>query len=517
LTTKVQSFLKFDSSSLANYKNWAQGIGTALSSLGWVQTADTGQVTWGNVVAVPGQAPIASSWNPVTWTANTTYTGVAGGSTGAVTAAIRSGLTYACISTTTPLVLTQALQNTATSLSVTGNAAASAGNTNYTVVSSTGAVVGQQYIVTGMGNAANNGTFIVTAVPDGTHVTLSNPNGILSTAQSGTMASVTSVLTFLGTITGGASNALVGYTFTTTGFANSPNNITFTVTSSSAAAFACTATGTNETHAGSAAWGTPPETDTIHWTTYNYELWGMADSASSTSPFYVRFVYSRSSGSPLGASIYASAGIATTGTGFVSGQTFTSAGAEFTLPTALNLNGQGNTTFECDFCVSATGGSLSIMMWRDAVFTAATFPWVLVFDRAKDNFGVDLDAYIVCLMSSNGASAQQMLYKAGGGGTKIPNSTTPFTRWSVPNFNAATTLSFSNNAPVLPIFPVGLGYLASPCLGAVVFKGSDCVEGSLIPVFMYGAAHTFLIGKGGYTTADQGSGGAAVGIGIRWE
>lgn len=42
-----------DNSTLANYKAWGQAISNAFSTLGWVQTADTGQINW-STVAVPG-------------------------------------------------------------------------------------------------------------------------------------------------------------------------------------------------------------------------------------------------------------------------------------------------------------------------------------------------------------------------------------------------------------------------------------------------------------------------------
>ena len=42
-----------DNSSLANFKSWAQTVGAALAAFGWVQTADTGQVNWGTIAAVP--------------------------------------------------------------------------------------------------------------------------------------------------------------------------------------------------------------------------------------------------------------------------------------------------------------------------------------------------------------------------------------------------------------------------------------------------------------------------------
>jgi hypothetical protein len=49
-----QQFLVSDNSTLANFKQWAQAISTFFATAGWLQSADTGQVNWGTIAAVPG-------------------------------------------------------------------------------------------------------------------------------------------------------------------------------------------------------------------------------------------------------------------------------------------------------------------------------------------------------------------------------------------------------------------------------------------------------------------------------
>lgn len=519
---KSQSFLPYDSSTLANYKAWAQGIGTALSGMGWTKTTDTNQVVWANVLAAPAIAPIITTWvPPVAWAAGVTgYVGVNGGSAGAPSIVTDGGLVWACILSTTALVLTQALQNATVTLgTVTAVTPAGTGIATYTVASGVlGSQVGQQFVVTGMANPLNNGTFICTATGGTTSITLSNGNSVSASTQTGSMSSSATVLSFLGTITGATGNAFVGHSLTTAGFVNGANNITATVTSSHTNAFAVTATGVTETHAGTAVENTTPANDSVHWVGYNYELWQMTDLASVNSPIILRLVYTSSTGSPRGAVLYLAVGTSTTGNGYISGLTFTNGGNELTLPTATNLNGTGATTYECDFCVSISGGSLSMLLWRDAVFVTPSICSVLVLDRAKDSFGSDLDIFTVCLSASGTTAREQMIFKAASGVTRWPNTNTPFASWSIPNFNIANgTLAANNNAPALPIFPVGAGYLASPCLGAFVMKPLDGVEGSLVPVLIYGATHNFLMSKGSYTTVDAGSSSTAVFIGVRWE
>lgn len=60
-----QSFLVCDSSTLANFKNWAQTISTWFSTAGWVQSADSGQVNWSTIASVPGSAAfVYEIWEP---------------------------------------------------------------------------------------------------------------------------------------------------------------------------------------------------------------------------------------------------------------------------------------------------------------------------------------------------------------------------------------------------------------------------------------------------------------------
>jgi hypothetical protein len=60
-----QSFLVCDSSTLANFKNWAQTVSSFFTTAGWVQSSDTGQVNWGTIVSVPGSgAYVYEIWQP---------------------------------------------------------------------------------------------------------------------------------------------------------------------------------------------------------------------------------------------------------------------------------------------------------------------------------------------------------------------------------------------------------------------------------------------------------------------
>lgn len=60
-----QQFLLCDSSTLANFKQWAQAISAFFATATWTQSTDTGQVNWGTIASVPGSgAFVYEIWQP---------------------------------------------------------------------------------------------------------------------------------------------------------------------------------------------------------------------------------------------------------------------------------------------------------------------------------------------------------------------------------------------------------------------------------------------------------------------
>lgn len=139
----------------------------------------------------------------------------------------------------TVYTLTKALKNAATGgLALTSVAASSGGTAVYTGTITGGAanaLVGNVFTVAGFTtNPANNGVFICTA-STALLLTLSNPAATVEALATATATSVATNVGFLGTIPGGAGNALVGDTIVVAGFVTSPlNNSTYTVIASSA-------------------------------------------------------------------------------------------------------------------------------------------------------------------------------------------------------------------------------------------------------------------------------------------
>jgi hypothetical protein len=60
-----QQFLVCDSSTLANFKQWAQAISAFFATATWTQSTDTGQVNWSTIASVPGSAAfVYEVWQP---------------------------------------------------------------------------------------------------------------------------------------------------------------------------------------------------------------------------------------------------------------------------------------------------------------------------------------------------------------------------------------------------------------------------------------------------------------------
>lgn len=152
------------------------------------------------------------------------------------------------------LPLTKAIRNATANLVITSVAASVGANAAYTGTITGGAanaLVGSVFAVTGCDQSVNNGTFICTA-STALVLTLSNKNAVIETSA-GTphAASAATNTSYIGTITGGASNGINGDVIVITGFVNAGNNASVTVLASSATAFGgANNAGVLETHAG---------------------------------------------------------------------------------------------------------------------------------------------------------------------------------------------------------------------------------------------------------------------------
>ncbi|VVB52823.1 Uncharacterised protein [uncultured archaeon] len=523
---KYQTFLTYDCSTVANYKQWAQGIGTALTALGWTKSSDPGQVTWANVVTVPQRIPQANNFTfNGAWVGGTAYTGLSVASIGNVQAVTNGGLTFACILSTQQALAatTTVIQNTAQTLTLSAVAAASGGSTGYTGTITGGAAnafAGFVFVITGFANANNNGTFIC-LTSTVTVLTLSNAFGTAVTAAGTATSSANNTGYFANaTVATWASNGVINHSYTMTGFGggNAADNGTFTVLASHntnsltsvGMLGVANASGVTTNQASAfATENTIPSLDLVHWTPYNYEVWQMTDASAATSPILMRFVYATNSLLIPNINFIISTSFSNA---WPTGNTFSSAAVyQETIVTSSNNPG-GPTLYESNFCVDVAGGSLSMMLWRPNGNGAC----ILVLDRAKDNFGTSIDSFTTVCFATNGqnTSGQQLLFKPGNGGV-IPAGAQQLNIGWCTVAATGSTLAYNGMAPVLPVFPNPPGYLASPLLGCVFMKQNDTAEGTLQSAYMYGAIHTFLMSRNFQRTDPvvQTTGAA----GIRWE
>jgi hypothetical protein len=146
------------------------------------------------------------------------------------------------------------------------------------------ALVGQDVTFSGFANAANNGTFTVTAAT-AAHIGVVNASAVAETDP--TTLTLTAVAyaagnnTYTGTITGGGTNNFAGATIVVAGFANAGNNGTFTVVSNSTTVIVVAdAAGVTESHAATAKYGTTASaaagggyTIEAGWGGTNYSPW----------------------------------------------------------------------------------------------------------------------------------------------------------------------------------------------------------------------------------------------------
>lgn len=528
---KVQSFLPFDCSTVANYLAWSQGIGNALSTLGWSRSADEGQVTWANVTqAVQGLPTKIASYNfDGAWSGGTTYPAMTATASAVVTS---SGLTYVCVNATQYTAITNVIAN-ATSSTVSTAVAVSNTSVTYTASvsgASTNSLVGQVFTAAGGSVASNNVAYAVCISNTATAVVLQFSGA--AAQSSGTLPTLTSSSAnfSVGYAAGSAqatnwiANALANQSVITAGFTGNTNaNGTFTVLASSydsgvnayiGMAYV-SAPSTGSGYSATFTMNTAPASDLAsytgttptggHWLPYNYEVWKSGDSLSSTSPIYIRLLYltgnTASAGDPT---IFVQVGTASSGYGYLTANLFLSStnlsnnGVEFGLCTTHSGTGGSVSTYECDF--SQYSGSFGMILWRNTSVASVNACCALIIDRAKDNYGNDLSTYEMVLANTavstgGGAAYAQAIYRPGGGANVITPLWGDFYSSGWPTIATSTlpALALAGSSPALPIFPI-LGYVANPCLQAMTGLQGDWTNGQIINAILYGAEHSFLVG-----------------------
>lgn len=241
---------------------------------------------------------------------------------------------------------------------------------------------------------------------------------------------------------------------------------------------------------------TAPASDPLHWQPYIYEIWKSNGPMSSTNPLYVRIVYTTdTTGSPSAPSILYSIGSGIDANGNLTG-TFGNATSTFNnaiLNTTPGIATTGN------MCFSGDADNFRCILWQglQAAATHGGWNWMILIDRAKTGSGTDSDAFTYCGVFSpvqNGGPGQMfnataLIFKPTIGPTKTLGGLWKGLVWA-----GITTASLSTfgATPALPIFPL-VGYMANPLLGIMGFQAADVSDGQVVPVWIYGASHNYLV------------------------
>jgi hypothetical protein len=549
--SKVQSFLQYGSNpvTVASYTNWAEGIGSALSTIGWTKTSDSGNVTWANITSTAYIPNTENSFTGSTgtltffgaWSGGTSYTGVSvnnatysASATATFSVVTNSGVTWQA-TLNTQFAVIGVLANTTNTGTVSSIPAGSSGSTTVTLNTGT-AVTSNQFagmMIQISGSAsANNGFFLCASNTSGstsftavlyTYTQTLGGGTALTTVSSstGNWATSSSYTSYynntinVGQIGTGGGNNWYGLSVVAASFASGGNNGTFTVqvsgnevTTYVSVIVVNNGSGVTGVQAGTLTINTAPTSDTYHWIAYNYEIWESNGSLSSTSPIYLKFVYSL--GTP--AQDYPPVLIANVGSAYVanSGAVSGNNTTEIAISQASGVTAQVGNIYECDF--SGDADNFAMIMWRNATSGNSNIPTVLFIDRTRDQYGNGLSTFFNVGWTwggnSNANSRMWTLFRSGIGGV-----IGPFQCWPTPFTSSTTGLSYTGMTPVLPIFPLP-GYVANPVLEAIVMKTGDFTDGELINAVIYGTSHTYLMSKGpGVDTASFG----VTFPGIRWE
>jgi hypothetical protein len=533
--TKSTVMAVYDNSTVANYKSWAQAIGTLMAGIGWTRLASA---TGSLALASCGNA----SADGVTSTdACTVYTFSATQANFATfvglfftvsgfTNAVNNG-TWTCVaSTSTTITLANASGTAETHAATCSGDCGQVVWGNITVPPVTNSPP-TNALVNFRGAWAKNTAYTAgDVVNDGSASYLcatSQPANIVITAITTTTGVTT--ITFASQADAGTNN-WVGLNINISGFSagNVGNNGNFTITSntsttatfangSGTSAGASGATllafnsGPGTKHLGTAVYSNlTAATSSNKWISYNYEIWTNSSSPYvGTLPYYVQFMYGASSGR-TGPEIWITQGTgASASTGVLSGNQFNGTAASQIRVALLGTSGgnnNGTPLFEMDICGGTSNFTLSV--WRNFSSAGAVF----FVDYCKDQNGNDLDTYyFVGIVTKSASVLSQCVFKPGSG-TMNPFGSTGAAELTMPAIHTAATSAICNGlTPASPIFP-NPGWTGNPTLGAVVLRNADCTDGELINVVLYGATHTYMVCKNPSTAV------AGVGvIAMRWE
>ena len=465
MATSMQ-YLPWDNYTLANFKQWAQAIGTVMTGFGWtLDTTVNGTVNWSTLTNFPAQFGFTNTtlptvgtttfkgafnntstyavndyvtFNGATWVCNTAYTSTA--STPTPGNDIGSGLTqhwslwcfeiYESVVTPTMYIRFE-----------------------YYGFASTSVAQIQPLIRVVIGTSDTETPFTLTSVAN---------------ASGGTTV-------YTGTITGGAANAFAGYTFVIAGFTTSANNGTFTCSASTATTLTLSnASGVAETHAATATYSNA----NLGSGTGNVRTSGFVMNNSQVSVGDIVYgnnypcYFSGDNGNRLAFLMWDDVDNSQGASFFCVERSLSNAGAYYTTPSGAvtpywTIISHSYSNTSTSQALVNTTGSTWVATTQDSV------PWVL---NANLQHNVNPEA----IGTQTGAGI-------GNG-------------------------SF----PAMPLFPM-VGWVGNPMTAAMSFKLSDAPHNGEYTIALYGTTHTYYCTRNNVFSTFGGAGSGNNGLAIRFE
>lgn len=217
-------------------------------------------------------------------------------------------------------------------------------------------------------------------------------------------------------------------------------------------------------------------------TSYGFRVYRFNDTLQSTTPIYLKFELSCTTGASL--LIRCSWGTGVNGSGTLTGQVSDLGGAGYTSSTGTSAT---------DVRVSGDTNRLTFLVYT-------TFPGSLSYivgcERLKNAAGTDLSTGYWNFVQTN-LTTQTWVQTVPSSGT-IPSAQLP---WMLQSNSNPSSSTYGGNVFISPVFPL-IGALYPPTLSLVVYCNADIVNGTTVAIPLYGTNRTFLTTPNNYSVSN---------------
>jgi hypothetical protein len=262
---------------------------------------------------------------------------------------------------------------------------------------------------------------------------------------------------------------------------------------------------------------TAPASDTTNWAPFNFEIWKTNDSLSSTLPIYLKLAYVQSvtTNTP---SLLVQVGTGVDGNGNITGATIMWNTAPNTFirvnPTTAIDGAQYNNAFSGDsgnfrFCIFKDKGQAALTQQACQIF---------IIDRSCSSQTAtnrtDTFVYVCHDFAGQNQFWSSIIPNPSFGITG--SSQVDTTRWMGTVVYTNSIVGVGGGQTPMPTFPL-FTQNPNPQLGMCCFFKAETQDGCIIPVWMYGNPHLYLVCAGTSITGGPNGANATVYPAILWE